>query len=454
MVPGLAASAPPLRAPELRWNIVAQILFVIAPAMAAFALEQLTVAGMWLIAALAITAAWSAIQRNRLAVAAIVVAVLPALVMVRGFAIPYNAPLLVLSGALALVLTDGEMVRRFWSNALTKYLFMALTLYWLASFMVTMFYGTNLKCADLAVTVTLVYLLATRRSYLATMLLGLGITTIVVGAAFLPHGGRLGMVEIDDSTVGNPILLGVPCALTVLLTLAQGGRWLLLENRPWIRYPLSGLAMMFLFLSSSRGSWAVAIAAIGTLLVFDRSSRGPIGRASLLGVALFAVLLSTPLSETAIRQFDKLLDPGKSLVQKTSGRSEQWVGFPAAFMAAPIVGHGPGKGREASYQYARINLIWHSLYLQIGAELGIIGLAILFTILGKICATVFGYWQRFNESVPIAALAGYCTIGLSVSAIDPLSGVFLGIAVAAAHQENFYVARSASVVEVAYPESA
>jgi O-antigen ligase len=422
--------------------------------MAAFALENVSIAGIWLMATLAMVVGWAAIHRNRLAVVTLVLAVLPALMMVRGYSIPYNAPLLLLSAALAYILSDGEMFRSFWRNGLTKYLFLAMTLYWLASYVVTGSYSTNIKCADLGITVVLVYLLAARRSYLATMLVGLGITAIIVGGAFLPHGGRFGMVEIDDSTVGNPILLGVPCALTVLLTLAQGGRWLLLENRPWIRYLLHGLALMFLFLSSSRGSWAVAVAAIGILLVFDRTSRGPVARASLVGLAVFVVLLSTPLSDTAVRQFDKIFDPSKSLVQKTSGRSEQWIAFPNAFMVAPVTGHGPGMGREASYQYAGINLIWHSLYLQIGAELGIIGLAGLFTILGKILILAFSHWQRFQESVPLAALAGYCTIGLSVAAIDALSGLFLGIAVAAAHQENYYVARACSIVEDALPEPA
>src|SRR5262245_14899572 len=145
LMPPVARPVPALRAPQLHWRVVAKILFVTVPAMAAFGTSQILAAGIWLISSLIPMLIWTGIQRDRFGMMAIALAVLPALVMVRGYAVPFNAPLLILSAVLAFVLLDGEMFRRFWGNGLTKYLFLGFTLYWLAAFMITGFYSSNLK---------------------------------------------------------------------------------------------------------------------------------------------------------------------------------------------------------------------------------------------------------------------------------------------------------------------
>ncbi len=77
---------------------------------------------------------------------------------------------------------------------------------------------------------------AKHRGYLATALIGMMISSFGVGLAFLPSGGdRLGLDVIDGHALGNPITFGIPLALVFLLSIADGGKWLLLQKHPYWR---------------------------------------------------------------------------------------------------------------------------------------------------------------------------------------------------------------------------
>jgi O-antigen ligase len=275
---------------------------------------------------------------------------------------------------------------------------------------------------------TAVYLLAHRRSWLATTLVGLGISSTVLAVTLLPYGERLGAASIDGMDVGNPILMGIPSAAVLLLALADQGRWLLLENRPFGRSILALLAGEWLVLSGSRGSWAVTIVGIVLMLLFSKLSRKQV----LAGIAILSVVtvlvLSSNRGAKIQKVFEKTVDSDRSLKNRTSFRSVQWAAMPDVFSASPIWGWGPGSGKDVAFLYTRRHLAWHALYLQVIGETGLLGLIPLLCILGSLLCRGIAHLRRWGEITPLIGIVAYMTIGMSVSGFDAVSGIFLGLA--------------------------
>jgi hypothetical protein len=67
------------------------------------------------------------------------------------------------------------------------------------------------------------------------------------------------------------------------------------------------------------------------------------------------------------------------------------------------------------------------MYLLVGGELGLIGLGSLVLLLVSLTIRALGYQYRAGEMVPLVGIVLYMTIGLSVTGMDSISGVFLGL---------------------------
>ena len=150
------------------------------------------------------------------------------------------------------VVSPKESLRR--GRTLDAGLFILGGLYWLASYLWTGYYASNLRVLELVFTAACIYLLAKHREYLATALIGLSISVFAVGIAFMPRGGggRWGHEAIDGYILGNPITFGIPLALIFLLTIADNGKWLLLEDRRTWRLAI-GLIWALSVALTSRG---------------------------------------------------------------------------------------------------------------------------------------------------------------------------------------------------------
>lgn len=107
-------------------------------------------------------------------------------------------------------------------------------------------------------------------------------------------------------------------------------------------------------------------------------------------------------------------------------------------MDSPLWGFGPGSGRLIYSQYAytaaeegweldKKHIVWHSLYLHVGAETGAIGLAALAFILLPPLSQGFTRARQHGELTLFLGVIGFMTIGLSVSAMGMNSGIFLGL---------------------------
>src|SRR5262249_10536724 len=84
--------------------------------------------------------------------------------------------------------------------------------------------------------------------------------------------------------------------------------------------------------------------------------------------------------------------------------------------------------KDVVWLYTGRHLLWHSLYLQVIAETGLLGAIPLFTILGLLLHRGVQHLRRYGEIAPLLGVIGFMSLGLSVSAFDAGSGVFLGLA--------------------------
>jgi O-antigen ligase len=242
----------------------------------------------------------------------------------------------------------------------------------------------------------------------------------------------LGTGTVDDYSIGNPITLGLSSALVFILSVADRGRWLLLQSRPVWRGIINAAVGALLILSTSRGSWIVAGVAVIVILLFNKNARTPL----LVSIGLLALvlvaLLQTDRGPIVAHFFDQAFAGDESLAKRTTGRADQWKSFPSVFDDSPLWGFGPGFGKQASLRYTTEGKPWHSLYLGIGAEMGLFGLVALALLLGTAIRKGILHYRTCGEMAPLLGVICFMLIGVSVSGIDGTSGLFLGLSLGAA----------------------
>jgi O-antigen ligase len=310
--------------------------------------------------------------------------------------------------------------------------------YWLVSFMLTGDYSRNMRAMEAAFAAVAMVILSGYRQQLAGALLGSIGTLVVVGLAMLPHSDRLGMANIAGIHLGNPITYGVPCAMAFVLVNADAGRWLLLQRRLVMRVLLSVVLGVLLLLSTSRASWLVAVVSLATILVVNPPSRRvAIASIAVLVIATLGVLQTDETGAHLAKGFERTFSEKRSVLQKTSGRSDQWMLFPQVMEDAPLWGWGPGSGGQV---YARFSALdpriryrrggeapWHSLYLHVAVETGIFGTIALMTLFPIMLIANLRTWRERREITPFLGTVGFLIIALTVSGMDAASGLFLGL---------------------------
>ncbi len=406
------------------------LLQTLAISVPAWALMGSPLLGAYVYYALLIVfVGWHGLQKAPERITALLLATIPALVIFRNKFF-YDGPQAMF--ALALLVWyeyRRPSVRELLRDKLVMGLITFSSIYWISSWLMTGDGHSNFRMFDLVTVSVSVILLYREVKIFRTAMLGLGLCVLCEAGAFLAFGGRLGYAELDDGgSVGNPTSLGIPLALLSLLSLVHGGRLIEVKNSPIFRYGLMFAAGAALLLSTSRGSWLVALAGLAVIFVFQREQRGTMLACALGMVAATALLLQTERGVVLNDYLDKTFNSELSIDKRTTGRAAQWKAFPAMIADSPVWGHGPGMGRHVAAEYAGRFLALHSLYLQIGAETGLLGLGFLAWFLVLVFQRGFDQANRFAEPVPLMAALGYLTMGVSVSGIDLNAGVFLGLA--------------------------
>lgn len=425
---------------QLIWPILIKIMICVVPAMGLVGMGKLFAGGKVFFAFLLLFLAYYMVSGKPLSFFALSISVLPVLAFLRE-GLFYNSVIAILGMGLALRLfISPQKFFQLWNNLPLRWLLIVGILYWAGAFILTGSYSSGLKILELGFSAGIVYLLAEQRKYLSTALVGAGISLFAIGLALLGYGApRLVQAEIEGVTFGNPISFGIPAAFILLYSIVDDGKWLFLQNSAFSRRLVGGTAFIFLLLSTSRGSWAVACVGVFIMLLFSKIRMKMRILMSLMFMCVFLFsLLLTEKGATINKWFDKATDSERSLAEKTTGRFDMWILFPKVLKDSPILGFGPGSGPKVYATYSisdpnvhfkpGVELAWHSLYLHVGVETGLIGLILLTGFLATLMSKGLVHRRVTGEVGPLLGLLCFMTIGLSVSAFDPLSGLFLGMA--------------------------
>ena len=220
----------------------------------------------------------------------LLIGVSPALVLTRGLFF-YNSIIAFLGmGVVLWAYMSWKDVKFVWDDPTWKAFALLGFIYWFLSFVLVHSWIANLRVMELVFTTLAMCLLSTRRSYLATAFIGMGIAVTAYATAMLPYGDRLGEGELDNGEIiGNPILVGLPAALIVVLTLSDRGRYLLLEDKKIARIIVGLVAAEWLVLSGSRGSWMTTLICLTIVFALSHISRKTI--LVMIGIGVLATLL-------------------------------------------------------------------------------------------------------------------------------------------------------------------
>jgi O-antigen ligase len=410
------------------WHLLFPVLLCTIPAAVFVFLGSPLPGARYLVFATILVLGYYALTRQIYCFATVGVGFLPMVLLLRGVFFYYGV-LAILGATLILFLRDEvSSVLELWNDRAWRYLALFGVLFWWLSVLITGDKSANLRIFELVLGSGAVVLLARKPSHLAVALFGMWISTNLLAIGMLPYGDRLGLAEIDETRLGNPILVGIPSASLLVISLADGGQWMLLQKRKILGIAVPLMMAQWLILSGSRGSWIMALSALTLLLLIGARDRKVVFALAGLGALVVSIWSSTSRGTSVAEQFSKTLDTERSLANRTSGRSEQWKAIPYALAESPVWGWGPGTGKDVAWKYTGRHLGWHALYLQMMGETGLAGVAAMLAFLGTLIYRGVRHRLRCRENLPLLCAVAYIVIGASVSAMDATCGVLVGLA--------------------------
>lgn len=299
--------------------------------------------------------------------------------------------------------------------------------------------------------VALVYATITILMYVSPAVSGL-VSSVGPLAAAYPGDYRSGLTT--HYTL-NGIILGFGLVSTVPLAILRGRSRLL----GWV---LCGVVLFALVLTTKRAHMVFGIVALLGTYVFiaDRSSkmaRRLVSAASIVAVAAVVMLpLATfvPAIGDAIDRFSELAGD-----DSYNGRRGFYLVAIDLFQSAPLFGHGWGSYNEAfmmtsqgayfaSIGYSSINA--HNVYLQLLAEVGLIGLLVFLVAAGYTLVTSIRLARRLlwagntRRATPVVVSIGsqmfflmYCMTGNPLYDLTPMLLYFVSVGVAGAFENDF-----------------
>ena len=427
-----------VRSDKLDKFLLAQVAWCTVPALLLVRMGQFSAGGFWCFFFLLAFLARYALKGNIPAFVALTVASVPALVYTRDFFF-FNSVLFFFGLGLGLwFLRAPKECARLWGNPIIRLFFMTGAVYWIVSVLLTRQYYSNLSVMEMLCSAGSVYLLGRHPRYLASALRGMSIAILAVAIGLIGLGDRFGAAIIDGTLVGNPYLLGFTTALVLLLAMADNGKWLFLQNSKILKNGLIAMCGIILLLTTSRGSWLVALVGTGVMVFWQSQQRRKVFVGILLMGCVVVGMLQTESGEKISQYFEMATDSERTMKEKTTGRADMWLLFPKVLKDSPIWGVGPGMGREAYAEYSWVDeevtlkqgreMAWHSIYMHVGVETGMIGLILLAGFLGTLIFRALLYRRATGNIVALIGILGFTTIGISVVGIDAITGIYLGMA--------------------------
>ena len=389
---------------------------------------------------------WHLLTANFVRYFSLIASTIPVLMPFRGRFLFNIFILITLAGFVGWAIISPQVLTRVKRNRSLLWLIAFSIVYWWLSFLWTGTYSANLRTLDLAMTAAIVYLLSKQPGVLKVVLTGLAISVLFLAIALAPYSDRLGMAVVDDISIGNPIHMGLGAGLIFILVSADKGRWLYTGRGNLGRVVLWLSSLICLLLSTSRGGWLmVGVVLIVLCISVPRERKKILGSLIMIALVICALMLSGH-GYSVMKYYDKVASTDRTLSQKTTLRSDQWITVGRILNDSPILGAGLGQGYNANVEYGSQHFVFHSLYLQIAAETGVAGLVIVFLFLGRVLVDARKHLRTMGEVVPLLGIVAFLIVGLSVTGFDPLSGVYLGLALLGGPTTHFRAVRATRVV--------
>ena len=306
---------------------------------------------------------------------------------------------------------------------------------------------------------------------------------LVLFGAVLVGGALTCGYALANGTVAHGRLTGSifnPNALATEVVVAMSIAAFLLvgTRRLWLRVVLIGLLLLFTAVlaqtQSRSGVLALGVAAVTAVIV-----AGPL-RARVLAMVLIACTFAVGYYVYAAPQQlrDRITSIGSGTSQSSAGRTDTWQIALRMSGDHPIAGVGLGNfpARELDYVAGTLNLVditavrqyqlvVHNSYLEILAELGVVGLALFSAVLwlsvGRVTAVVLRHGRDASAALLDARALTTATIALLTTQIfgsgeySKQLWLLLGMSVAAAahaahpvRQPTVYRQRDARLVGV------
>lgn len=214
-------------------------------------------------------------------------------------------------------------------------------------------------------------------------LLGSVITSVysVASGTYLPHGRLAGLFDPNFFAAELIPAILIACFLSVT---ARSRR------TRWLAAAVAAIDLFAFVLTQSRGGIVGLAIALLTGLVFAGRARP---RLLAVILVLLAVGLGYYLTYKPAHVFQS--GGGGGLASSSSGRTDEWQVALREFRGHPVggVGFGSYRAAEPSYATQTFNLSFvqfivtfrqlaHNMYLQVAAELGLVGLLLFLVILG------------------------------------------------------------------------
>jgi hypothetical protein len=210
-----------------------------------------------------------------------------------------------------------------------------------------------------------------------------------------------------QSTLRGPNPLGVYLIL-IITALLVGMRW-----QKWRQVSLLVGALIVMFYSYSRSAWLGLAASIG-ILIYLTVGRARLRRLVIVAGTVLLVLLAATVYMARDNNFvqNTLLhtdETSRSPMSSNEGRAAA-IQRGLSDVAREPFGRGPGSAGPASLRNDKPERIAENYYLQIGQELGWIGLSLF---LAANVLTVLILWERRDSPLAKLLLASFVGISLA-----------------------------------------